>query len=79
MLRNRGRGLNYARRQQYRRLSRAGRLGLAGRMAGLFGMLLLAIDFALPALPAPGRRGHRRSARSALTLPRRAEQGRRSL
>jgi Nuclease-related domain len=48
MLRHRGRGSNYARRQQYRRLCRAGRLGLAGLTAGLFGMLLIAIDFALP-------------------------------
>ena len=48
MLRHRRRGLNYARRQQYRRLSRAGRLGLAGLTAGLFGMLLIGIDFALP-------------------------------
>src|SRR5947209_17100697 len=48
MLRHRGRGLNYARRQQYRRLCRAGRLGLAGLTAGLFGLLLIAIDFALP-------------------------------
>ncbi len=40
--------MNYARRQQYRRLSRAGRLALAGLTVALLGMLLLSIGFALP-------------------------------
>jgi hypothetical protein len=40
--------MNYARRQQYRRLSRAGRLGLAGVTVALLAMLLLSIGFALP-------------------------------
>src|SRR5579863_7211018 len=48
MLRHRRRGLNYARRQQYRRLSRAGRLGFAGLTAGLLAMLLISVGFALP-------------------------------
>lgn len=48
MLRHRRRGLNYARRQQYRRLSRAGRLGFAGLTAGLLGTRLISIGFALP-------------------------------
>ena len=48
MPRHRRRGLNYARRQQYRRLSRAGRLGFAGLTVGLLGMRLISIGFALP-------------------------------
>jgi Nuclease-related domain len=40
--------MNYARRQQYRRLSRAGRLALAGLTVALLGMLLLSLGFALP-------------------------------
>ena len=40
--------MNYARRQQYRRLSRAGRLALAGLTVALLAMLLLSIGFALP-------------------------------
>jgi hypothetical protein len=40
--------MNYARRQQYRRLSRAGRLALAGLTVAVLGMLLLSIGFALP-------------------------------
>jgi nuclease-like protein len=40
--------MNYARRQQYRRLSRAGRLAVAGVTVALLGMLLLSIGFALP-------------------------------
>jgi Nuclease-related domain len=39
--------MNYARRQQYRRLSRAGRSALAGVSVALLGMLLLSIGFAL--------------------------------
>jgi multisubunit Na+/H+ antiporter MnhB subunit len=41
------RRLNYARRQQYRRLSRAGSLALAGVLAALLAMLLVSIGFAL--------------------------------
>jgi Nuclease-related domain len=40
--------MNYARRQQHRRLSRAGRSALAGVSVALLGMLLLSIGFALP-------------------------------
>jgi Nuclease-related domain len=40
--------VNYARRQQYRRLSCAGRLALAGVTVTLLAMLLLSIGFALP-------------------------------
>jgi hypothetical protein len=40
--------MNYARRQQYRRLSRAGGLVLAGVTVALLGALLLSIGFALP-------------------------------
>ena len=40
--------MNYARRQQYRRLCRAGRLGFAGLTAGLLAMRLIRIGFALP-------------------------------
>ena len=40
--------MNYARRQQYRRLSRAGRSTLAGATLAVLGMLLLSIGFALP-------------------------------
>jgi hypothetical protein len=78
MVRHRRRGLNHARRQQYLRLSRAGRLGFAGLTAGLLGMRLIGIDFALPgslllavAVIVGLRARH--------CLPRRAEQGRRSL
>ncbi|MBV9336681.1 MAG: NERD domain-containing protein [Solirubrobacterales bacterium] len=39
--------MNYARRQQYRRLARAGRLALYGVTVALLGMLLLSIGFAL--------------------------------
>jgi hypothetical protein len=39
--------MNYVRRQQYRRLSRAGRLALAGLTVALLGVLLLSIGFAL--------------------------------
>ena len=40
--------MNYARRQQYRRLSRAGRLALGGMIAALLGTLLMTTGFALP-------------------------------
>jgi hypothetical protein len=39
--------VNYARRQQFRRLSRASRLAVAGMAAAVLGMLLLRIGFAL--------------------------------
>ena len=42
------RGLNFARRQQFRRLFRAGRLGLAGITVAVLGMLLLSVGFVLP-------------------------------
>jgi hypothetical protein len=44
----RERRLNYARRQRYRRLSRAGSLVLAGVLAALLAMLLVSTGFALP-------------------------------
>lgn len=40
------RGLNYARRQQYRRLARAGRLGLAGTAAAILGLLVVGVGAA---------------------------------
>ncbi len=40
--------MNYARCQQYRRLSRAGRLVLGGMIAALLGALLLTMGLALP-------------------------------
>jgi hypothetical protein len=40
--------VNYARRQQFRRLFGAGRLALVGMTIALLGMLLLGIGFALP-------------------------------
>lgn len=40
--------MNYARPQQYRRLSRAGRSALVGLIVAVLGMLLLSIGFALP-------------------------------
>lgn len=38
----------HARRQQYRRLSRAGRLGLSSAAAALIGLLLVRVGFAVP-------------------------------
>jgi hypothetical protein len=40
--------MNYARRQQYRRLSHAPRLGLAGAAAALLGLLMVSVGAALP-------------------------------
>jgi hypothetical protein len=40
--------VNYARRQQFHRLSRAGQLALTGIAAAVLGMLLLSIGLALP-------------------------------
>jgi len=42
------RGANHARRQQYRRLSRAGRLGLTSIVAAIFGLFAVRIGAALP-------------------------------
>jgi hypothetical protein len=41
-------GVNYARRQQYRRLSRAGRLGLVSTAAAALGLLIVSRGAALP-------------------------------
>jgi Nuclease-related domain len=40
--------VNYARRQQFRRLARAGQLALTGIGAAVLGMLLMSTGFALP-------------------------------
>jgi Nuclease-related domain len=40
--------VNYARRQQFRRLARAGQLALTGIAAAILGMLLMSTGFALP-------------------------------
>ena len=42
------RGVNHARRQQYRRLSRAGRLGLTSTVAAVLGLLAVTAGAALP-------------------------------
>ena len=42
------RAVNHARRQQYRRLSRAGRLGLSGTATAVLGLFLLSTGAALP-------------------------------